>query len=99
MAPKLRDEPDGWDRSLTFAEVADWLGELARDASLSAWDRATCAMAAETFAREEGLADRVARARVAVDNASRGPMTAALLWRLSEATMLPLPFNPWEEPT
>lgn len=99
LAPTLRDEPEGWARSLEFAEIAGWFAELARDGALSAWDRAVCAMAAQSFGRENALADRVAAGRAALDEAARGPMTAALLRRLSEAATLPMPFNPWKEPT
>ena len=99
LAPTLRDEPQGWGRSLEFTEIAGCFAELATDGALSSWDRAVCAMAAQTFARDDVLADRVAAGRTAVDEAARGPMTAALLRRLSEAAALPLPFNPWRDPT
>ncbi|MFT3768825.1 MAG: PD-(D/E)XK nuclease family protein [Minicystis sp.] len=97
LAPTLRDKPDRWHRSIEFAEIAEWLSELAEERGLCAWDAATCWMVAQTFARGDGITARVAAARMALADALRGPMTALVVRRLGEAAMLPAPFNPWKE--
>jgi len=97
VAPEMRTAPEGWGRTITYAELADWLLRIAA-AALPLWDRVLSYLVIEAFARSESTGERVTKARALSAELHQRPFRPADLLLLAELLPLPLPFYPERAP-